>query len=167
MDFGDGSGLSIASRPEQASLDWRQPSPLRPCAGREIRSDMIVWSSHVHQNPQRKFDPCPDFRTNSFWSVAAPSSSFSLEMHFPPNGRTALLQVRRVGPKLVSRLEEMGFDSLNALSRANALDIVASASTPESTWKDCAQSCAGIQSAITFAQAHLGLLPFGRPSLEV
>jgi hypothetical protein len=45
-------------------------------------------------------------------------------MPFTPTERTHLLAVKGVGPTVVGRLEQMGFVSLQHLSKANALDIL-------------------------------------------
>jgi len=48
-------------------------------------------------------------------------------MPFPPEERRALLEVKGVGPMVVARLEQLGFESLAFLAKANALDIVSQA----------------------------------------
>jgi hypothetical protein len=77
-------------------------------------------------------------------------------MPFPPNERKALLGVKGVGPTVIARLEQMGFESLVHLSRANALDIVARASelVGSTCWKNSPQARAAIQAAITLAQSR-------------
>ena len=77
-------------------------------------------------------------------------------MPFPPSERKALLAVKGVGPTVVARLEQMGYESLAHLSNANALDIVAKASAIVSStcWKNSPQARSAIQSAITLAQSH-------------
>ncbi len=77
-------------------------------------------------------------------------------MPFPPEERQALLAIKGVGPTVVARLEQMGFESLAQLSTANALDIVTQASTIDGStcWKNSPQARAAIQAAIAPAQAR-------------
>lgn len=77
-------------------------------------------------------------------------------MPFSPDERQALLAVKGVGPTVVGRLEQMGFDSLAQLSEANALDIVtqASALVGSSCWKNSPQARAAIQAAIALAKSR-------------
>ena len=77
-------------------------------------------------------------------------------MPFPPSERKALLAVKGVGPTVITRLEQLGFESLAHLSKANALDIVSGAAgiTGSSCWKNSPQALAAIQAAITMAQSH-------------
>ncbi|MDD2054735.1 helix-hairpin-helix domain-containing protein [Pseudomonas putida] len=77
-------------------------------------------------------------------------------MPFPPDERQALLAVKGVGPTVVGRLEQMGFDSLAQLSEADALDIVtqASALVGSSCWKNSPQARAAIQAAIALAKSR-------------
>ncbi|MDD2699834.1 MAG: hypothetical protein PHH36_01220 [Sideroxydans sp.] len=76
-------------------------------------------------------------------------------MPFPPEERKALLEVRGVGPSVAARLEQMGFESLAHLSRADALDIVSqdSAIVGSSCWKNSPQARAAVQAAIALAQS--------------
>jgi hypothetical protein len=77
-------------------------------------------------------------------------------MPFPPEERKALLGVKGVGPTVVARLEQMGFESLGHLSKANALDIVsqASAIVGSTCWKNSPQARAAIQAAISMAKSR-------------
>ncbi|TAM02779.1 MAG: helix-hairpin-helix domain-containing protein [Paraburkholderia sp.] len=77
-------------------------------------------------------------------------------MPFPLDERKALLDVKGVGPTVIARLEQMGFESLAHLSRASALDIVARASAMlgAACWKNSPQARAAIQGAITLAQSR-------------
>ena len=77
-------------------------------------------------------------------------------MPFPPEERKLLLGVKGVGPTVVARLEQMGFESLAHLGKANALDIVSHASTivGSSCWKNSPQARAAIQAAIALAQSY-------------
>jgi len=77
-------------------------------------------------------------------------------MPFPPEERKALLTVKGVGPTVVVRLEQMGFETLAHLSKASALDIVsqASAIVGSTCWKNSPQARAAIQAAIALAQSR-------------
>jgi len=77
-------------------------------------------------------------------------------MPFPPSERKALLAVKGIGPTVVARLEQMGYESLAHLSQANALDIVSKASSivGSTCWKNSPQARAAIQAAIALAQSH-------------
>lgn len=67
-----------------------------------------------------------------------------------------MLNVKGVGPTVIARLEQMGFESLAHLGKANALDIVskASAMLGSSCWKNSPQARAAIQAAIALAQSR-------------
>lgn len=77
-------------------------------------------------------------------------------MPFPLEERRALLNVKGVGPTVIARLEQMGFESLAHLGKANALDVVskASAMLGSSCWKNSPQARAAIQAAIALAQSR-------------
>lgn len=77
-------------------------------------------------------------------------------MPFPLEERRALLAVKGVGPTVVTRLEQMGFESLAHLAKANALDIVSTAASivGSTCWKNSPQARAAIQAAIALAQSH-------------
>ena len=77
-------------------------------------------------------------------------------MPFPLEERRALLAVKGVGPTVVARLEQMGFESLAHLAKANALDIVSTAASivGSTCWKNSPQARAAIQAAITLAQSR-------------
>jgi len=77
-------------------------------------------------------------------------------MPFLPSERKALLAVKGIGPTVVARLEQMGYESLAHLSKANTLDIVSKASSivGSTCWKNSPQARAAIQSAIALAQSH-------------
>ncbi|ATR82687.1 helix-hairpin-helix domain-containing protein [Pseudomonas defluvii] len=79
-------------------------------------------------------------------------------MAFPHDERAALLDVKGVGPTVVDRLEQLGFNSLAQLSEANALDIVtqAAALVGSSCWKNSPQARAAIAAAIARAKAVQG-----------
>ncbi|HMN79160.1 MAG TPA: helix-hairpin-helix domain-containing protein [Burkholderiaceae bacterium] len=77
-------------------------------------------------------------------------------MAFPPEERKALLGVKGVGPTVVARLEQMGFESLAHLGKANALAIVsrASAIVGSTCWKNSPQARGAIQAAIALARSR-------------
>lgn len=80
-------------------------------------------------------------------------------MLFPLHERRALLAVKGVGPTVVARLEQMGYISLQQLSRAHVLDVLAggAALTGSSCWKNSPQARAAIQAAIALAQQQVAL----------
>lgn len=75
-------------------------------------------------------------------------------MSFPPEERQALLKVKGVGATVVSRLEQLGFNSLAQLAVADALEIVTQAASlvGSSCWKNSPQARAAIQAAIAMAR---------------
>lgn len=75
-------------------------------------------------------------------------------MPFPISERQALLALKGVGPTVVFRLEQLGFESLTHLAKANTLDIVSNAASllGSSCWKNSPQARAAISSAIALAQ---------------
>jgi hypothetical protein len=77
-------------------------------------------------------------------------------MPFPLEERRALLNVKGMGPTVIARLEQMGFESLAHLGKANALDVVskASAMLGSTCWKNSPQARAAIQAAIALAQSR-------------
>ena len=77
-------------------------------------------------------------------------------MPFSPEERKALLALKGVGPTVLVRLEQMGFETLAQLSRANTLDIVARAAqlAGSSCWKNSPQARAAIQAVIDLAQSR-------------
>jgi predicted RecB family nuclease len=77
-------------------------------------------------------------------------------MPFPAEERKSLLGVKGVGPTVVARLEQMGYESLAHLSKANTLDIVskASAIVGSTCWKNSPQARAAIQAAIVLAKTY-------------
>lgn len=76
-------------------------------------------------------------------------------MPFPAEERQALLKLKGVGATVVSRLEQLGFNSLQQLAAADALDIVTQASelVGSSCWKNSPQARAAIQAAIALAKS--------------
>lgn len=77
-------------------------------------------------------------------------------MPFAPQERQALLALKGVGPTVITRLEQMGYDSFCLLSKASLLDIVEKAATitGSSCWKNSPQARAAIQAAIALARTH-------------
>ena len=67
--------------------------------------------------------------------------------------KNALLLVKGVGPKVVERLEQMGFSSLRQLADADARDILAqgAALSGSSCWKNSPQAKAAVEAAIGVA----------------
>ncbi|MEN0035959.1 MAG: helix-hairpin-helix domain-containing protein [Cellvibrio sp.] len=76
-------------------------------------------------------------------------------MAFSAEERNALLNIKGVGPTVVTRLEQMGFSSLAQLSQADTVDIVsqASAMLGSTCWKNSPQARAAIQAAISLAKS--------------
>jgi hypothetical protein len=76
-------------------------------------------------------------------------------MPFLPSERSQLLAVKGVGPTVIARLEQMGFESFAHLRKANALDILSEGAklTGSSCWKNSPQARAAINAAIGAAQA--------------
>jgi DNA polymerase/3'-5' exonuclease PolX len=76
-------------------------------------------------------------------------------MPFLPSERTQLLAVKGVGPTVIARLEQMGFESFAHLRKANALDILSQGAklTGSSCWKNSPQARAAINAAIGAAIA--------------
>ncbi|ATE62740.1 Pathogenicity locus [Thauera sinica] len=77
-------------------------------------------------------------------------------MPFPPEERKALLGVKGVGPTVVARLEQMGYESLAHLGKAEVLDVVsrAAAIVGSTCWKNSPQARAAIQAAIALARSR-------------
>jgi predicted RecB family nuclease len=69
--------------------------------------------------------------------------------------RQKLLAVKGVGPTVVMRLEQMGYENLAHLAKANALDIVSNAAKllGSTCWKNSPQARAAISGAIDAAKA--------------
>ncbi len=76
-------------------------------------------------------------------------------MACPAHEREALLALKGVGPTVVQRLEQMGFQALADLAQADALEIVTHAAglVGSSCWKNSPQARAAIQAAIALAQS--------------
>ena len=78
-------------------------------------------------------------------------------MPFPPHERTALLALKGVGPTVITRLEQMGIESLAELGKSDVSDILAQASAAlgSTCWKNSPQARAAIQAAIATAKAAM------------
>ncbi|NTY92976.1 helix-hairpin-helix domain-containing protein [Pseudomonas putida] len=78
-------------------------------------------------------------------------------MPFPPKDRAALLQLKGVGPTVITRFEQMGIASLAELSRADVTDILtrASAALGSTCWRNSPQARAAITAAVDFAKDAL------------
>ena len=74
-------------------------------------------------------------------------------MRFSETEKATLLAVKGVGPKVIERLEQMGFASFDQLADADANDILAqgAALTGSSCWKNSPQARAAVQAAIGVA----------------
>lgn len=77
-------------------------------------------------------------------------------MSFTAEERTALLTCKGVGPKVIERLEQMGFSTLDQLSEASVNDIVAqgAALVGSTCWKNSPQAKAAIGNAIALAKTE-------------
>jgi len=75
---------------------------------------------------------------------------------FTPKERDALLECKGVGPKVIERLEQMGFSSLEQLRQASVEDIVAhgAALVGSTCWKNSPQAKAAIGNVIALARAQ-------------
>lgn len=74
-------------------------------------------------------------------------------MGFPAGQRALLLAVKGVGPTVVDRLEQIGFDSLDTLAAAEVDGIVKqiAAMLDATCWKNSPQARAAIAGAIAAA----------------
>jgi predicted flap endonuclease-1-like 5' DNA nuclease len=75
-------------------------------------------------------------------------------MSFSADERNALLALKGVGPTVIARLEEMGYDSLAQITSANTQHIVsqAAAITGSTCWKNSPQARAAIDAVIALAK---------------
>ncbi|WP_280041764.1 helix-hairpin-helix domain-containing protein [Pseudomonas sp. Hg5Tf] len=75
-------------------------------------------------------------------------------MPFPPHERTALLALKGVGPTVITRLEQMGIESLAELGKSDVRDILAQASAAlgSTCWKNSPQARAAITAAVDLAK---------------
>ncbi|MGG5288750.1 helix-hairpin-helix domain-containing protein [Pseudomonas shirazensis] len=79
-------------------------------------------------------------------------------MPFSADERAALLALKGVGPTVISRLEQMGIESLQMLGDANVDDILAQASAAlgSTCWKYSPQARAAISAAVELARKANG-----------
>jgi predicted RecB family nuclease len=77
-------------------------------------------------------------------------------MSFSTDERNLLLALKGVGPTVISRLEEMGYDTLAQLASANTQHIVsqAAAITSSTCWKNSPQARAAIDAVIQLAKQN-------------
>lgn len=77
-------------------------------------------------------------------------------MAFSLKEREALLAVKGVGPVVIQRLEQIGFNSLQELAGANVVEIVTSAAglVSSTCWKNSPQARAAIQAAVDLARSR-------------
>lgn len=77
-------------------------------------------------------------------------------LRFNDEDRAVLLAVKGVGPTVVARLEQLGFESLHQLADAEPADIVAQASAMlgSTCWRNSPQARAAITGAIDAAKQH-------------
>lgn len=75
-------------------------------------------------------------------------------MSFSLRERNILLAVKGVGPTVVKRLEEMGYNNLEKLASADMLEIVShgAAMTGSTCWKNSPMAKAAVSGAIAAAQ---------------
>ena len=80
-------------------------------------------------------------------------------MGFSADERAVLLAVKGVGPTVVDRLEQIGFDSLDTLATANMDGIVKQIAAMLGTtcWKNSPQARAAIDGAIAAARQATGV----------
>ncbi|MBJ2246644.1 helix-hairpin-helix domain-containing protein [Pseudomonas haemolytica] len=76
-------------------------------------------------------------------------------MPFSLEERTALLALKGVGPTVITRLEQMGIESMDELAKAEVGDILAQASAAlgSTCWKNSPQARAAIAAAVELAKA--------------
>lgn len=78
-------------------------------------------------------------------------------MSFSADERVVLLAVKGVGPTVVDRLEQIGFDSLEALARTDVDHVVrqVAAMLGATCWRNSPQAHAAIAGAIAAADTQL------------
>lgn len=79
----------------------------------------------------------------------------NLRVPFSLDERTALLALKGVGPAVITRLEQMGIESMDALAKAQVGDILAQASAAlgSTCWKNSPQARSAITAAVELAKA--------------
>jgi predicted RecB family nuclease len=72
---------------------------------------------------------------------------------FSAEERLKLLQIKGVGPKVVERLEQMGFCTLEQLAEANPSEILSLGATLSGStcWKNSPQAKAAVDAAVVAA----------------
>ena len=77
-------------------------------------------------------------------------------MAFPLQHRVALLAVRVLRPTVIQRREQLGFNSLQDLAGADALEVVTSAAglVGSTCWKNSPQARSAVQAAIDLARSR-------------
>ncbi|EZP62735.1 helix-hairpin-helix domain-containing protein [Pseudomonas sivasensis] len=82
-------------------------------------------------------------------------------MPFSPEERAALLALKGVGPTVITRLEQMGIESLAELRKSNVSDILAQASAAlgSTCWKNSPQARAAITAAVELAKRSTEQIP--------
>ena len=75
-------------------------------------------------------------------------------MGFPADERALLLAVKGVGPTVIDRLEQIGFDSLETLAKADVVGTIKqiAAMLGATCWKNSPQARAAIAGAIVAAE---------------
>ncbi len=78
-------------------------------------------------------------------------------MGFPADERALLLAVKGVGPTVVDRLEQIGFDSLETLAKTDVQSVVGqiAALLGATCWRNSPQARAAIAGAIAAATTQL------------
>ncbi|MFD2641842.1 Pathogenicity locus [Pseudomonas japonica] len=82
-------------------------------------------------------------------------------MPFSPDERTALLALKGIGPTVITRLEQMGIESLAELGKSDVSDILgqASAALGSTCWKNSPQARAAITAAVDLAKGSTKSTP--------
>ncbi len=75
-------------------------------------------------------------------------------MPFPPAERETLLAIKGVGPRIIARLEQLGYDSLAELAGACVDEIVREASqlVGSTCWRNSPQARAAIKAVVAIAE---------------
>jgi len=78
-------------------------------------------------------------------------------MPFSPAERAVLLDIKGVGPIVITRLEQLGIDSLSELARSEVTDILdqTAAALGSTCWKNSPQARAAISAAVAAAQKYV------------
>lgn len=76
-------------------------------------------------------------------------------MPFSLEERAALLALKGVGPTVITRLEQMGIESMDELGKSEVGDILAQASAAlgSTCWKNSPQARAAIAAAVALAKS--------------